>query len=86
MRVTPQAIRRIIIEQSFRVQVGHIGSSLSIADIIAVLYNNILKISRPGDKDRDRFILSKGHAALALYAALHLKGWISKKQLNSFWR
>jgi transketolase len=84
MRVTPQAIRKIILEQSFRAQVGHIGSSLSIADIIAVLYNDILKISRPDDKNRDRFILSKGHAALALYAALHLKGWISKKQLNSF--
>lgn len=82
--MTPQAIRKIIIEQSFRAQVGHIGSSLSIADIIAVLYHDILKISRPGDKDRDRFILSKGHAALALYAVLYLKGWISKKELNSY--
>lgn len=77
-------IRRIILEQSKRAKVGHIGSALSVADIIAALYKGILKISDPSDPDRDRFILSKGHAALALYAALHLKGLISEKELNTF--
>ena len=85
MQVTPPAIRKIILEQSFRAGVGHIGSSLSIADIIAVLYHDVLKIPKPNDADRDRFILSKGHAALALYAAFYLRGWINKKQLNSFY-
>jgi len=77
-------IREIILQQSKRANVGHIGSALSIADIIAVLYQDILRNTKPDDAERDRLILSKGHAALALYAALFLKGWISEKELNTF--
>jgi transketolase len=77
-------IRRIVLEQSRRANVGHIGSALSVADIIAVLYANILKIQSTTDKERDRFILSKGHAALALYAALHLKGCLVRGKLNDY--
>jgi transketolase len=83
-RVTPSRIRRIILEQSKRAHVGHIGSALSIAEIIATLYNGILRVPDPADPDRDRFILSKGHAALALYAALALKGWIKDEDLNTY--
>jgi transketolase len=64
--------------------VGHIGSALSIADIIAVLYGGVLRGSAPEAPDRDRFILSKGHAVLAVYAALHLKGWISGNDLDGY--
>ncbi len=78
------AIRRIILQQSKRAHVGHIGSALSVADILAVLYGRILEIPEPEDPGRDRFILSKGHAALALYAALHLKGWLSSETLDSY--
>lgn len=77
-------IRRLILEQSKRAKVGHIGSALSIADIIAALYSNILQIPDPSHPDRDRFILSKGHAVLALYAALYLRGWIGEEQLNTY--
>ncbi len=77
-------IRRIILDQSKRAHVGHIGSALSIADIIAALYMNVLHIPDPDDMDRDRFVLSKGHAALALYAALHLKGWLTEEILNTY--
>jgi transketolase len=77
-------IRRIILEQSKRANVGHIGSSLSIADIIAALYGAVLHVPTPADPDRDRFILSKGHAVLAVYAALFLRGWISYEQLNTY--
>ena len=77
-------IRRIILEQSKRAHVGHIGSALSIADIIAVLYGRIMNIVSPDDPSRDRFILSKGHAALALYAALFLKGWLTAEELNTY--
>jgi len=77
-------IRRIILEQSMRAQVGHIGCALSIADILQALYGQVLRISNPQDPDRDRFVLSKGHAALALYAALYLKGWISQEQLDTY--
>ncbi len=82
--VTASAIRRIVLEQSKRANVGHIGSCLSIADIIAALYGGGLDIADPADAERDRFILSKGHAALALYAALHLRGWLSADELNTF--
>jgi transketolase len=77
-------MRRIILEQSKRANVGHIGSCLSITEIIVALYSGILRISSPEDPERDRFILSKGHAALALYAALFLKGWISEERLQTF--
>lgn len=63
---------------------GHIGSALSIADIMAALYGGVLRIDTPQDPERDRFILSKGHAALALYAALYLKGFITGEELHSF--
>lgn len=82
--ISPQAIRLIIIEQAKRAHVGHIGCALSVADIIAALYSGILRVPLPDDPDRDRFVLSKGHAALALYAALHLKGWLPSDALNSY--
>ncbi|MBM4416733.1 MAG: transketolase [Chloroflexi bacterium] len=77
-------VRRIVLEQSFRARIGHIGSALSIADLLAVLYEDVLRASGPRDPDRDRFILSKGHAALALYAVLHLRGWLSADDLATF--
>ncbi len=83
-QVTPFHIRRLILEQSRRAHVGHIGSALSIADITAALYGGILRIDHPDDAERDRFVLSKGHAVLAVYAALYLKGWLSQQQLDTF--
>jgi transketolase len=77
-------IRRIILEQAKRAKVGHIGSALSVADIIATLYGGVLRLATPEDPQRDRFVLSKGHAALALYAALHLRGWLSFEDLNNY--
>jgi len=82
--ISPRRIRRVILEQSKRAHVGHIGSALSVADIVAALYGQIMHIPDPENPDRDRFILSKGHAALALYAALHLKGWLSEETLNTY--
>ncbi len=82
--MTPFLIRKIILDQSFRAHVGHIGSALSIADIISILYSSILKISSTDDPNRDRFILSNGHTSLALYAALYLRGWISETELNTY--
>jgi transketolase len=68
-----EGIRRTVIEQSKRANVGHIGSALSIADILATLYGGALNL--PSDRSQqDRLVLSKGHAALALYAALELSG------------
>ncbi|OGO09988.1 MAG: transketolase [Chloroflexi bacterium RBG_13_68_17] len=65
---------------------GHYGGSLSAAEIIAVLYFDVLRL-RPQEPDwpaRDRFILSKGHAAPALYAALCDRGFFPRQVLNHF--
>lgn len=64
---------------------SHIGSMLSIADIVAVLYNDILFYnSKKKIPNRDRFILSKGHAGGIVYAALAEKGFFSKKKLGDY--
>lgn len=76
--------RKLIIEQSKRANVGHIGSALSVIDILLTLYQKILTLPSDTDQDRDRFILSKGHAALALYCCLFLNGLMSKETLNSY--
>lgn len=74
-------IRRTIIEQSYRANVGHIGSALSISDLVAAVFD-AAKFDR--QDDRDRIVLSKGHAALALYAALHLDGRIDDAAISSY--
>ena len=69
-------IRKILIKMH---QKGsHLGSSLSIVDILAVLYFDTMNIDSFDDPNRDRFILSKGHAVSALYAALAKKGFIDE--------
>lgn len=78
------AIRLLIMEMSARSKCGETGSSLCISDILAVLYFRVLRVNprNPKDPSRDRFILSKGHAAAGLYAALALRGFFSKKILK----
>jgi transketolase N-terminal domain/subunit len=82
--VLSDRIRRIVIEQSKRANVGHIGSSLSVADIVGTLYAGVLRGDGPDDPERERMVLSKGHASLALYAALHETGVIDADELASF--
>jgi transketolase len=82
--LSAQTIRRIVLDHSKRAGVGHIGSALSIADIVAALFSGALRVVDPHDPDRDRFILSKGHASLALYAALYLRGWITEEDLGRY--
>jgi transketolase len=84
MDFSAQELRKIVLNQAKRAHVGHIGSALSIADILAALYSGAMRIDDPDDPERDRFVLSKGHAALALYAALHLRGWLSEDALNRY--
>ena len=66
---------------------SHVGSSLSMAEILAVLYGGVLQIdpSNPTDPDRDRLILSKGHACAGLYAALAESGFFPLDWLDSFY-
>jgi transketolase len=82
--VDPTEIRRTILRQSRRANVGHIGSCLCVVEILAALYGQVLRIASPRDPDRDRFIMSKGHAALALYAVLAARGWLPSEDLETF--
>lgn len=77
------AIRRIVLEQSKRAHVGHIGSSLSIADLIGAVFS-VIANADAADPQRDRFVLSKGHAALALYAVLAEIGTLDESDLATF--
>lgn len=72
-------VRMGVIEGTHNAKSGHPGGSLSIADIVTYLYFNEMKVdtTNPQWEDRDRFVLSKGHTAPALYAALALKGFFS---------
>lgn len=65
---------------------GHLGGPLSAADILAVLYFRVLRIRphEPGWEDRDRFVLSKGHSAIGLYAAMALRGYFPVDELLTF--
>jgi len=81
-----KSIRKNIIEQVYSASSGHPGGALSIADILTVLYFNQMNINpeKPDDENRDRFILSKGHASAALYAVLAKKGYFPKEDLKTF--
>src|ERR1700680_475965 len=67
---------------------SHIGSCLSMAELLAVAYGRILRIdpARPDWPDRDRFILSKGHACAALYAVLAETGFFPTSWLRTFYQ
>jgi transketolase len=84
LKEASRQVRRIILEQSKRANVGHIGSSLCIAEILVVLYGRILRRASVDDPERDRFLLGKGHAALALYATLQLDGVLSETDLETY--
>ena len=77
-------MRRNVIESAAAAGVGHVGSALSIVDLLAALYGRVLRVPALDDNDRDRFVLSKGHAALALYAALYERGLIDQALLASY--
>jgi transketolase len=76
------------IEMSHGAEAAHLASSLSCMDMVAVLYNDVLQIDPrdPKWEDRDRFILSKGHAATAQYAALAHRGFITEDDLKTYGR
>ena len=78
------SIRRHVLEQSKRANVGHIGSALSVADLIAGLYCGPLQGRSTADPRRPRFVLSKGHAALAVYAAMHEAGELDRGDLEAY--
>ncbi len=79
-------VRKGIIEAVYHAQSGHPGGSLSVADILTVLYFNELNIGENNSKweDRDRFVLSKGHCSPALYSCLANRGFFPVEDLKTF--
>ena len=78
-------VRFSIIEGVYNAACGHPGGSLSIADILTYLYFEEMKVdpANPRDEKRDRFVLSKGHTAPALYAVLAEKGFFPKEEIKT---
>lgn len=81
-----QRLRGKVIEMSHAAGSAHLGSSLSCSDIVAAAYWHVLNIdpAKPKDELRDRFILSKGHAATTIYAALAFKGFFPVSLLETY--
>jgi transketolase len=83
-RTLARDLRKRIIEQSLASGVGHVGSALCIADIMAVLWQGVMRDPGSESEERDRFILGKGHASLALYAALRCRGLLSEAAFRTY--
>lgn len=83
LQKTANEIRKHIVSSLHAAKCGHPGGSLSAADIIAYLYYSEMNVdpANPDKMDRDRFVLSKGHVAPALYSALALKGFFPEEEL-----
>jgi transketolase len=80
-------IRKHCVTMTHRANASHIGSCLSIADLLGVLYGKVLRVNaeQPNWPDRDRFLLSKGHACAALYAVLAERGFFPLQWLDTFY-
>jgi len=80
------AVRRDILDETFYGGASHLGGSLSVVELLVALYFKVLNINPqiPQMPDRDRFILSKGHAAPALYAVMAERGYFPKEELETF--
>lgn len=86
LREKAREARCLIVESIFRAQAGHLGGPLSAIDILVALYFDVLRIDpqRPDWPERDRFILSKGHSSIGLYAVLALCGFFPVEELATF--
>jgi transketolase len=80
-------IRQHCVRMTNRANASHIGSCLSMTDLVAVLYGKILRLDpeRPAWLDRDRFVLSKGHGCAALYAVLAERGFFPRSWLDAYY-
>ena len=79
-------IRELSLKLVHKAKASHIASALSIADLLAVLITNneIMRFHSPTDLKRDRLLLSKGHACVSLYSALHIKGFFTQEALFTY--
>lgn len=86
LAIIANKVRKNAVTAVYSAKSGHPGGSLSIADLLALLYFEVMNIdpSKPRDPDRDRFVLSKGHTAPALYSALALRGYFPVEDIPTF--
>jgi transketolase len=84
MQFNDKQLKSRIVKAAFDAKEGHIPSALSILDIVWVLYNKVMNLSHKNSTENDRFILSKGHASLAIYVVLEELKIIPKSYLDSF--
>ncbi len=79
-------LRRLVVESVHRAGAGHLGGPMSAAEMLVALYFEVMNIDpeAPHKEDRDRFILSKGHSSIGLYAALALRGYFPIEELETF--
>lgn len=82
-----QRVRKDVIQMTHKSHASHVASALSVADIIAVLYADVLNVfpDDPQREDRDRLILSKGHAGAAIYAVLAELGFFPREELEKYY-
>lgn len=81
------SIRAHVLRMTHRARSSHVGTSLSMADLLAVLYGGVLHVdpARPDRPERDRFILSKGHGAASVYAVLAERGFFPREWLENYY-
>lgn len=86
LKETARRIRVLDLQTVFGAGAGHIGGEMSAIDILTTLYFHVLRVDphAPNDPGRDRFVLSKGHTACALYATLAEKGFLEPSELETF--
>jgi len=86
LKRTANTVRKYVLQGVFNAQSGHIGGSFSVADILTYLYSRELRIDPKAadDPNRDRFVLSKGHCAPALYSTLALRGYFDIEEMNNY--
>jgi transketolase len=87
-RALATQIRRHVVRMTHAAKASHVGTSLSMADLLAVLYGGVLNVdpADPERPDRDRFVLSKGHGSAGLYAVLAERGFFPIERLVEFYR
>ncbi|MEJ8543860.1 transketolase [Brevibacillus borstelensis] len=86
LRAKAAQARKLIVETVYHAKAGHIGGPMSAADILVALYFDALNIKpeQPDWEERDRFVLSKGHSAIALYSVMALRGYFPLEELATF--
>ena len=86
LAVTAARARLLAVDMVYGAASGHIGGSLSSMDVVTMLYHHVMRVdpANPGDPDRDRFVLSKGHCTPALYPNLALRGFFPVEDLKLF--